>query len=185
MSPRCQIHLLTNPMMCAARARPNLLSYFMLAFTISTPPCLPFKSHMHSWVISPANQVCIHLLCDALSLYLWSDVRACHEQLRKHYVLCWERGAEIWDENLDVMFPEYGSFYAWLTMNNCLFCCVLAVQNERQPRNTATIRPEALMEMEQGRALREAAVAVGVFGWVRLLFCKFYINHINVVAWIP
>ncbi|XP_065336541.1 photoreceptor-specific nuclear receptor-like isoform X1 [Cloeon dipterum] len=39
-----------------------------------------------------------------------------------------------------------------------------AVQNERQPRNTATIRPEALMEMEQGRALREAAVAVGVFG---------------------
>ncbi|KAF4531586.1 hypothetical protein B566_EDAN010052, partial [Ephemera danica] len=38
-----------------------------------------------------------------------------------------------------------------------------AVQNERQPRNTATIRPEALIEMEQGRALREAAVAVGVF----------------------
>lgn len=41
-----------------------------------------------------------------------------------------------------------------------------AVQNERQPRNTATIRPEALREMsaEQERALREAAVAVGVFG---------------------
>ncbi|XP_068993931.1 photoreceptor-specific nuclear receptor isoform X1 [Neodiprion pinetum] len=39
-----------------------------------------------------------------------------------------------------------------------------AVQNERQPRNTATIRPEALVEMEQDRALREAAVAVGVFG---------------------
>ncbi|XP_029714920.2 photoreceptor-specific nuclear receptor-like [Aedes albopictus] len=39
-----------------------------------------------------------------------------------------------------------------------------AVQNERQPRNTATIRPEALRDMEQGRALREAAVAVGVFG---------------------
>ncbi|XP_055597844.1 photoreceptor-specific nuclear receptor-like isoform X2 [Uranotaenia lowii] len=38
-----------------------------------------------------------------------------------------------------------------------------AVQNERQPRNTATIRPEALRDMEQGRALREAAVAVGVF----------------------
>ncbi|XP_037877157.1 photoreceptor-specific nuclear receptor [Bombyx mori] len=39
-----------------------------------------------------------------------------------------------------------------------------AVQNERQPRNTATIRPEALREMDQERALREAAVAVGVFG---------------------
>ncbi|KAG5332503.1 NR2E3 protein, partial [Acromyrmex charruanus] len=38
------------------------------------------------------------------------------------------------------------------------------VQNERQPRNTATIRPEALVEMDQERALREAAVAVGVFG---------------------
>ncbi|XP_037949939.1 photoreceptor-specific nuclear receptor isoform X1 [Teleopsis dalmanni] len=39
-----------------------------------------------------------------------------------------------------------------------------AVQNERQPRNTATIRPETLRDMEHGRALREAAVAVGVFG---------------------
>ena len=41
---------------------------------------------------------------------------------------------------------------------------IVAVQNERQPRNTATIRPETLRDMEQGRALREAAVAVGVFG---------------------
>lgn len=41
---------------------------------------------------------------------------------------------------------------------------IIAVQNERQPRNTATIRPEAFREMEHGRALREAAVAVGVFG---------------------
>ncbi|KAF9415079.1 hypothetical protein HW555_007169 [Spodoptera exigua] len=32
-----------------------------------------------------------------------------------------------------------------------------AVQNERQPRNTATIRPEALRDMDQERALREAA----------------------------
>ncbi|XP_055698280.1 photoreceptor-specific nuclear receptor isoform X2 [Phlebotomus papatasi] len=40
-----------------------------------------------------------------------------------------------------------------------------AVQNERQPRNTATIRPEALRDMEQGHALREAAVAVGVFSF--------------------
>jgi len=39
-----------------------------------------------------------------------------------------------------------------------------AVQNERQPRNTATLRPEALCEMDQERALREAAAAVGVFG---------------------
>lgn len=42
-----------------------------------------------------------------------------------------------------------------------------AVQNERQPRNTATIRPEALAELENGRAFREASsshtVAVGVF----------------------
>ncbi|XP_043223637.1 photoreceptor-specific nuclear receptor-like [Amphibalanus amphitrite] len=38
-----------------------------------------------------------------------------------------------------------------------------AVQNERQPRNTATIRPEVLAEMDHDRAMREAAVAVGVF----------------------
>nr|XP_045602174.1 photoreceptor-specific nuclear receptor-like [Procambarus clarkii] len=38
-----------------------------------------------------------------------------------------------------------------------------AVQNERQPRNTATIRPEAFADMDQERLLREAAVAVGVF----------------------
>ncbi|CAG0920265.1 unnamed protein product [Notodromas monacha] len=38
-----------------------------------------------------------------------------------------------------------------------------AVQNERQPRNTATIRPETLAEMPAERAVREAAVAVGVF----------------------
>lgn len=45
-----------------------------------------------------------------------------------------------------------------------MFVCDLsAVQNERQPRNTATIRPEAFRDMEQNRALREAAVAVGVF----------------------
>ncbi|KAG8226997.1 hypothetical protein J437_LFUL000302 [Ladona fulva] len=41
---------------------------------------------------------------------------------------------------------------------------IKTVQNERQPRNTATIRPEALVEMDHERALREAAVAVGVFG---------------------
>jgi len=54
----------------------------------------------------------------------------------------------------------------------CAWCvwCVAAVQNERQPRNTATIRPEALLEMDQERALREAAVAVGVFGYVFWLF---------------
>ncbi|XP_055320370.1 photoreceptor-specific nuclear receptor isoform X1 [Sitodiplosis mosellana] len=44
-----------------------------------------------------------------------------------------------------------------------------AVQNERQPRNTATIRPEAFRDMEQSRALREAAVAVGVFAPPMLL----------------
>ena len=40
----------------------------------------------------------------------------------------------------------------------------IAVQNERQPRNTATIRPESLVDMDHERAIREAAVAVGVFG---------------------
>lgn len=41
-----------------------------------------------------------------------------------------------------------------------------AVQNERQPRNTATIRPETLSELEGERLLRDgmtATVAVGVF----------------------
>lgn len=49
-----------------------------------------------------------------------------------------------------------------------LFVLLTAVQNERQPRNTATIRPEAFRDMEQSRALREAAVAVGVFAWVSI-----------------
>lgn len=51
-------------------------------------------------------------------------------------------------------------------INEVVITFFSAVQNERQPRNTATIRPEALRDMsaEQERALREAAVAVGVFG---------------------
>lgn len=54
---------------------------------------------------------------------------------------------------------------------NCLiesfppFCA--AVQNERQPRNTATIRPESLSEMESERLLRDGVAAtvaaVGVY----------------------
>ena len=39
-----------------------------------------------------------------------------------------------------------------------------AVQNERQPRNTATIRPESLKEMDPESIIREASVAVGAFG---------------------
>ena len=39
-----------------------------------------------------------------------------------------------------------------------------AVQNERQPRNSATLRPEVLAEMDHERILREAAAAVGAFG---------------------
>lgn len=52
------------------------------------------------------------------------------------------------------------------TIMTCKVFLFPAVQNERQPRNTATIRPETLRDMtaEQERALREAAVAVGVFG---------------------
>ena len=38
---------------------------------------------------------------------------------------------------------------------------VAAVQNERQPRNTATLRPENLMALDSERILREA---VGAFG---------------------
>lgn len=57
-----------------------------------------------------------------------------------------------------MLFPSEVSFLILFSL--------LAVQNERQPRNTATIRPETLRDMsaEQERALREAAVAVGVFG---------------------
>ena len=36
-----------------------------------------------------------------------------------------------------------------------------AVQNERQPRNTATLRPENLASLDSERILREA---VGAFG---------------------
>lgn len=39
-----------------------------------------------------------------------------------------------------------------------------AVQNERQPRNSATLRPEVLAEMDHERIIREAAAAVGAFG---------------------
>lgn len=39
-----------------------------------------------------------------------------------------------------------------------------AVQNERQPRNTATIRPETLKDMDAESIIREASVAVGAFG---------------------
>ena len=38
-----------------------------------------------------------------------------------------------------------------------------AVQNERQPRNTATLRPESLAALDSERILREA---VGAFGYV-------------------
>ena len=41
---------------------------------------------------------------------------------------------------------------------------VAAVQNERQPRNSATLRPEVLAEMDHERIIREAAAAVGAFG---------------------
>ena len=41
---------------------------------------------------------------------------------------------------------------------------IAAVQNERQPRNTATIRPENLKEMDPESIIREASVAVGAFG---------------------
>lgn len=64
----------------------------------------------------------------------------------------------------DIQMPRSQGFNSLLTF----LLPRTAVQNERQPRNTATIRPEAFREMEQGRALREAAVAVGVFGWVML-----------------
>ena len=37
-----------------------------------------------------------------------------------------------------------------------------AVQNERQPRNTATLRPENLASLDSERILREA---VGAFGY--------------------
>lgn len=45
-----------------------------------------------------------------------------------------------------------------------LFLLFTAVQNERQPRNSATLRPEILAEMDHERIIREAAAAVGAFG---------------------
>lgn len=46
----------------------------------------------------------------------------------------------------------------------CRFQRRTAVQNERQPRNSATLRPEILAEMDHERIIREAAAAVGAFG---------------------
>lgn len=71
-----------------------------------------------------------------------------------------------------VLFRFFKFFFCCLALSfrNIYLCKfllfgfdLLAVQNERQPRNTATIRPEAFRDMDQSRALREAAVAVGVF----------------------
>ena len=43
-----------------------------------------------------------------------------------------------------------------------LLLFILAVQHERQPRNSATLRPENLSSLDSERILREA---VGVFGY--------------------
>jgi hypothetical protein len=41
----------------------------------------------------------------------------------------------------------------------------LAVQNERQPRNTATIKPESLRDLDQSKVLRDHSHSlVGIFG---------------------
>lgn len=45
-----------------------------------------------------------------------------------------------------------------------LYVFLIAVQNERQPRNTATIKPESLREMDQSKILREHSSLVGIFG---------------------
>ena len=57
---------------------------------------------------------------------------------------------------------------AWINFNRSksYFLPVLAVQNERQPRNTATLKPENLMALDSERILREA---VGAFGWESIL----------------
>jgi hypothetical protein len=49
----------------------------------------------------------------------------------------------------------------WLLATSNPNLLVAAVQNERQPRNTATLRPENLMALDSERILREA---VGAFG---------------------
>ena len=52
-----------------------------------------------------------------------------------------------------------------------------AVQNERQPRNTATLRPENLAALDSERILREA---VGAFGYEFqiLNFWRFLTNSV-------
>lgn len=59
---------------------------------------------------------------------------------------------------------------------------LLAVQNERQPRNTATIKPESLREMDQSKILREHSSLVGIFGYLALAFLNcynFFLNRID------
>lgn len=57
---------------------------------------------------------------------------------------------------LGVNFINYDEFY--LNISH------VAVQNERQPRNTATIKPESLRDLDQTKMLREHSSLVGIFG---------------------
>lgn len=56
------------------------------------------------------------------------------------------------------------NMFEWKRVIIISFIYYIAVQNERQPRNTATIKPESLRELDQNKVLREHSSLVGIFG---------------------
>ena len=74
------------------------------------------------------------------------------------------------EKNSTLLFSFVDTFFCFLSQGikdefkkSCVFA---AVHHERQPRNSATLRPENLSSLDSERILREA---VGVFGYDNII----------------